>query len=415
MSKKLVLSLVVSLSSMLVGCGGSSSNNNTLELFSSKAENVAILESIVSEFNAQNPEYTIKVVAPADHATVLKTRMAKNDMPDILAMGGDSYFTEVQSAGMLVDLSNEAYIITLHESYLDMVYNRNENKEEIVYGVPYATNASGVIYNKDLFEQAGVDVPNTWNEFINVIETLDSKGIEPFVFTYKDSWTILPPWNSMAPVIQPANFMDDRLQDKTTFVGTHEQVLENIITLMDYAQPDFMGMSYDDGNKAFAMGEGAMIINGNWAINQVIAANPDINLGMFAFPTSNNAIENKLTSGVDVLFAVVKGNSEKEEVAKKFVEFATTPEIATKYINDQFAFSAIKGVEQTNPMVSDASADIMAGNVENFPDHYYPNGLDLSAVLSGFAMNYSSGMDNEANILATLADLDAKYDAVNIK
>ncbi|ONI43523.1 ABC transporter substrate-binding protein [Candidatus Epulonipiscioides gigas] len=415
MNKKWLLSGILVLSvGLLAGCSESSSGNE-LELFSTKPENVAILETIANEFNALNPEYTINVVAPADAATVLKTRMAKNDMPDILAMGGDSYFTEVQSADMLIDLSNEPYISNLHVSYLYMVYNRNANKEVVVYGVPYATNASGVIYNRDIFARAGIEIPTTWDEFVSVIEILDAQDINPFIFTYKDGWTILPPWNSMAPVIQPNNFMNDRLADKTTFLGTHEEVLEKMITLMDFAQEDFMGMSYDDGNKAFATGAGAMMINGNWAINQIMAANPDINLGMFPFPTSNIASENKLTSGVDVLLAVTDGDDEIENVAKKFIEFAVSNEIATKYIEEQFAFSAVKGVEQTNPIVSDISDDVIKGNVENFPDHYYPNGLDLAAVLSGFAMNYVSGMDDDSNISATLSDLDAKYDAINVK
>ncbi|WP_305767367.1 ABC transporter substrate-binding protein [Candidatus Epulonipiscium viviparus] len=414
MNKKNALFLIMA-AGTLVGCGNGDAENSVLELFSSKAENVAILESIAAEFNAQNPEHTVNVVAPADAATVLKTRMAKNDMPDIIAIGGDSNFTEVQGAGMLVDLSNEVYVSDLHKSYLEMVYNRNENKEEKVYGIPYATNASGIIYNKDLFEQVGVSVPHTWDEFVAVIEKLDSAGINPFVFTYKDSWTILPPWNSMAPVIQPDNFMSDRMEGKATFLGTHEEVLEKMIVLMNYAQPDFMGTSYNDGNKAFATGAGAMMINGNWAINQITASNPDINLGMFSFPTSNTAAKNKLTSGVDVLLAVVDGDEEKESIAKKFVEYAVSPEVASRYIEDQFAFSAIKGVEQTNPAVADISKEVENGNVENFPDHYYPNGLDLQAVLSGFAMNYVSGMDDDENINKTLKDLDAKYDAVNIK
>ena len=57
--------------------------------------------------------------------------------------------------------------------------------------------------------------------------------------------------------------------------------------LLDYAQDDFMGLTYDDGNKAFANGEAAMIINGNWAINQYKNANKDINVDMFALPASN--------------------------------------------------------------------------------------------------------------------------------
>lgn len=84
---------------------------------------------------------TIKITAPADAGTVLKTRMAKNDMPDIVAMGGDNNYTEVESAGMLVDLSSEDYVSNIQESYLQMVYDVNKDKEEKVYGVPYATNA----------------------------------------------------------------------------------------------------------------------------------------------------------------------------------------------------------------------------------------------------------------------------------
>ena len=80
---------------------------------------------------------TVKVTAPPDAGTVLKTRMAKNDMPDIVAMGGDNNYTEVESAGMLVDLSSEDYVSNIQESYLQMVYDVNKDKEEKVYGVPY--------------------------------------------------------------------------------------------------------------------------------------------------------------------------------------------------------------------------------------------------------------------------------------
>ena len=84
-----------------------------LELFSSKAENKDVLQQLVDKFNETHEDVTIKITAPADAGTVLKTRMAKNDMPDIVAMGGDNNYTEVESAGMLVDLSERG----LHFQY----------------------------------------------------------------------------------------------------------------------------------------------------------------------------------------------------------------------------------------------------------------------------------------------------------
>ena len=161
-NKKVFLAVaMVGCLGMMTGCGSSESGKSgksgtELELFSTKAENKEILQKLVDEFNAAHEGVTIKITAPADAGTVLKTRMAKNDMPDIVAMGGNNEYTEVQSAGMFVDLSEESYIENIQESYLQMIYDVNKDKEEKAYGIPYATNASGVLYNVDKFEKHGM-------------------------------------------------------------------------------------------------------------------------------------------------------------------------------------------------------------------------------------------------------------------
>ena len=192
-----------------------------------------------------------------------------------------------------------------------------------------------------------------------------------------------------------------------------QEIAEKYMKLLDYAQDDFMGLTYDDGNKAFANGEAAMIINGNWAINQYKNANADINVDMFALPASNEKSQNYVTSGVDVLLGVCK-DSANEEVAKEFVSFMLEPENAKMYIDDQFAFSAVKGVEQENETVAGVKEDIAAGKVANFPDHYYPSGFDMSALLTEMCLNYTNGMDNEENINQFLAQCDEKYDIANV-
>ncbi|WP_270413555.1 extracellular solute-binding protein [Blautia faecis] len=270
MNKKLICTLMAGalLVGTVTGCGSSSEGESSakgteLELFSSKAENKDILQKLVDKFNETHKDVTIKITAPADAGTVLKTRMAKNDMPDIVAMGGDNNYTEVESAGMLVDLSSEDYVSNIQESYLQMVYDVNKDKEEKVYGVPYATNASGVIYNVDKFKEHGIEIPKTWDEFIDVLEKLQDAGEQPLLMTYKDAWTSNCPWNSIASDLAPESFNDDRKAGKTTFVGTHEEIAEKYMKLLDYAQDDFMGLTYDDGNKAFANGEAAMIDGAN--------------------------------------------------------------------------------------------------------------------------------------------------------
>ena len=423
MYKKIISTLVIGtlLAGTLTGCGGSSdagssaksSGKTELELFSTKPENKDTIQKLVDKYNESNDDVTVKVTAPPDAGTVLKTRMAKNDMPDIVAMGGDNNYTEVEGAGMLLDLGDQDYIKDVQEAYIDMVYDVNKDKEETIYGVPFATNASGVIYNTEKFEELGLEVPKTWDEFIDTLQKIKDAGEQPLLMTYKDAWTANAPWNSIAADLAPESFADDRKAGKTTFVGTHEEITEKYLTLLDYAQDDFMGLSYDDGNKKFANGDAVMIINGNWAINQYKNANADINVDMFALPASNEKSQNYVTSGVDVLLGVCK-DSVNEEVAKEFVSFMLEPENAKMYIDDQFALSAVKGVEQENETVAGVKEDIAAGKVANFPDHYYPSGFDMSALLTEMCLNYTNGMDNEENINQFLAQCDEKYDIANV-
>lgn len=403
----------------VTGCGssdGKSSSKNgktELELFSTKAENKEVVQQLVDKFNESHEDVTIKITAPADAGTVLKTRMAKNDMPDIVMMGGDNNYTEVESAGMLVDLSDQDYVSDIQDSYMQMVYDVNKDKEEKAYGIPYATNASGVIYNVDKFEELGLEVPKTWDEFIAVLDKIKAAGEQPLLMTYKDAWTSLCPWNSIAPDLQPDNFTDDRKAGKTTFAKTHEEIAEKYLTLLDYAQDDYMGLSYDDGNKKFANGDAVMIINGNWAISQYRNANPDVKVNMFALPSSNDESQNKVTSGVDVLLGVSK-NSSNVDAAKDFVSFMMEKENIQTYIDEQFSFSALKGVEQSDEAVSGVQEDISNGKVANFEDHYYPSGLDMAALVAEFSLNRANGMDDKENIDQFLKKCDEKYDVANV-
>lgn len=411
-----VLLVITLVCSLFVGCTGNAFADDKaveLELFSTKSENVQTLQALVDKFTADNADIIITINAPADSGTVLKTRLTKNDIPDIIACGGDTNYTELQGAGVLLDLSSE--VSAVQESYLEMIYDINADGSSAAYGIPYATNASGILFNADMFAELGLTVPETWDELIAVCEAVKAAGKLPFELTFADNWTCLPPWNSMAPVIPDASFTADRKVNKTTFADTHREVLEKYAILLGYAQDDFMGTTYSDGNKLFAEGQAAMMINGNWAISEFKNVNPDFNVDLFAFPSTNEANRNTVTSGVDVLFAISSQSGDAEqEAAKDFVRFMLEQENAKQYIAEQFAFSAVKGVEQDNPTVAGVKKDIAEGRVSNFPDHYYPSGYDLAAILSQFALNYTEGMDLDENIAQTLQNCDEQYDVVNV-
>ena len=412
-SKSLVsLMLTLALgSSLLVGCSSSDSSSNTggkvkLEVFSNKPENKTIYQDMIKDFESKNPNIQIVLNAPPDSGTVLKTRLTKNDMPDVLSMGGDSLYGELATNGVLLDLSKESFMKDIQPAYIKQMSDLLTNGDKTSFGVPYATNAGGVLYNKEKFEKLGLKIPKTWDEFITLTKKIKASGETPFYLTLKDAWTGMCFWNILASDIAPKTFLADRKADKTTFTATHSEIADKMLEIIKYGQKDIYGMGYNDGSKAFAQGKSVMYLQGNWAISDIKKTNPSIKIGMFPLPATNDIAKNKITSGVDVLLAITKSSKHPEE-SKKFIEYMLQKENAQKYISDQFAFSAIKGVDQKDASVTDLAGSFKKGEIGSFPDHYYPTGMDTASIVQGFLTKKDKA--------AFLKKLDTEYDRNNKK
>ncbi|KKI92956.1 ABC transporter substrate-binding protein [Bacillus sp. SA1-12] len=401
-----ILSLAIG-TSILAGCGGNEGGGAggkvTLELFSNKAESIDTYKGIIEEFEKQNPDIDIKLDAPPEAETVLKTRLTKNDLPDIMSIGGNATYGELGRAGVLHDFSDSELVKGIQPSYVDMIGRLVGAEEEGVFGLPYTTNANTVIYNKQKFEELGLEVPKTWDEFLAVLEKAKAAGEIPLYFTLKDAWTGMISWNSLAANIAGEDFAEKKNAGETTFVKSYDEVADKILTLTKYGHKDNLGVAYGDGNNAFASGKGVMYIQGNWAIPEILKANPDIELGTFAMPVTNDPAQNKLVSGVDVLLAINEETEHKEE-ALKFVEFMMNNETSKRYIDEQKAFSAIEGVFQEDPVFEGIKTNFETGAITSFPDHYYPSGMGAENLVQEFLIKQKKE--------AFLKKLDSEWEKV---
>ena len=174
--KKVIATILVSISmatTLLTGCTSSigiyNNSKKQIVFFSNKIEAVDTYNKLVEKFEAETPDIDVVVSAPTDATTVLKTRLVKGDAPDIISLSADRSFADFVDANILEDLSGK-----IDFSVIDPIYNQMLKALEIesvdgIYGVPYALNASGVIYNKDIFEELGLSIPKTWDEFLSVM------------------------------------------------------------------------------------------------------------------------------------------------------------------------------------------------------------------------------------------------------
>lgn len=401
--RTLLVGLLLSASILVGGCGDN--GKQKLEVFSTKMENQDILRKLTEDYMALHPDVEIDFQSPPDGGIVLRTKLTKNRVPDVILMGGDATYKDLASSGVLMDLSDLEVADSIKDAYKQQVFDRNKDQVEKLYGLPYATNAEGVIYNVDLFKQYGVEIPTTYDELIAACEVFLQNDVNPIYFTFKDAWTIGPLFMPLAGNLTSEDFVIIRQGNESSFSDTHVEVAEKIIELTKYGQKDQMGKSYDDGNIAFANGEAAMYFQGNWAIPNIRKANPNINIDMFTLPAHNDPTSNKVISGVDVM-ATIGVDTKKEELAKDFVQFIFEEENMKAYMKDQFAFSGMDGFIQEDPSVQGLTTTFEEGRIAGFLDHFYPTGFD-------YAVDAQAFIGGNKDIEAFLKKLDVNYDKYN--
>lgn len=277
-----------------------------------KPEAVDIFEQFQDEFNATHDDIYLKIDSPNDAMTILKTRFIREDNPDIIGIGGDINYSNFLDADMLMDISDFEGLNDIKEKYLEMNKDLEYVPKDGVYAVPYMANAAGILFNRDMFEEHGWEVPTTWTEFTNLCDQIQSEGIQPLYFGFKDTWTTLAPWNAIAVSLCDSDLTYQVNSGETTFAENYREVAEKEKALLAYGQKDPVSQGYNDACTAFARGTSAMFTIGSYAISQIKSVNPDMNIGSFVFPANEDADKNVLNSGNDLMFCVMKDCKNKE-------------------------------------------------------------------------------------------------------
>ena len=338
------------------------------------------------EFNATHDDIHLTIDSPNDASTILRTRFIREDYPDIIGIGGDINYSYYVDAGILADVSDYEGLKDIKSAYLDIEEALEIVPTEGTYAVPYVANAAGILYNRDLFEEHGWKIPNTWEELMTLCEDIKSEGILPFYFGFKDTWTCLAPWNSMAVDLAPSDVCKQVNRGETTFSKEYEEVSEKYLELLNYGPEDPFAYGYNDACTAFANGQSAMYPIGSYAVPQILSVNPEMNIDSFVMPAGDTAEQNTLNSGVDLHFCVTE-DSPNKEAAYEVLDFLLEDENIQKYIDDQNAIPCKEGEFELAPMLDGMNTFIEEGNMTDFQDHYYPSEMAVDAQIQTFLIN----------------------------
>ena len=386
--KKMAILGILLGTTAFIGCGQKISNNVIeVEMVSYKPESVAAFEEIQRKFNESHDNIHLTINSPNEAMTILKTRFIKEDYPDIIAIGGDVNYSNFLDADLFMDVSDFEGVKNIKQSYLDMEKELEFTPHEGIYGLPYAANAAGILYNEDMFVEHGWKIPETWDEFIALCDTIEEEGIVPIYLGFKDTWTCLAPWNALAVGLTDSDVYNQVNKGNTTFEKEYKEVAEKMKMLINYAEPNPYAYSYNDACTAFARGEAAMYTIGSYAVPQIKSVNPDMNINSFTFPANESKKDNVLNSGIDLNFSVMKESSEKKDAIYEVLSFLYEDETIQIYLDDQGGITCKEGNFKVPNEIGGMREYIEAGKVADFHDHHYPSEMSVDALIQTFLMD----------------------------
>ncbi|MEV5026297.1 ABC transporter substrate-binding protein [Paenibacillus sp. LPE1-1-1.1] len=302
-----------------------------------------------------------------NYADLVSTRLATKDAPDLLFYWGQAgNVKKLQPEKNLLDLSNEEFVSRINPA-VTKYFLKNEGK---LYGIPVTgTSVSGVIYNKKVFEDLGIEIPKTYEEFLAACEKIKAAGVTPVYEAGKEGWPLqLYTFNAVANVMnkQP-DLMDKINANQTTF----DQIPEFVDTLQKqsdlqtkgYLNKDLFSGTYDMSLEQVATGKSAMIFQADWAIAPLLEKYPDAQIGMFPLPSDGDNY-----AGIsDPNGLYVFKNSPNVEAAKEFLNFFSSPEELSKYFNEVKSIPTWTGLDvKLNPGTADMNAYIEQGKAIPF-------------------------------------------------
>ncbi len=321
-----------------------------IEFFQQKREAVDSFQAVIDAFMEKNSNIKVTQNVVPDASTVLMTRAASNDIPDVMMhWPTDSQFVQFAQQGRVKALDDTEALGNVMDNYLDAV----KFEDGHYYCIPFSGNFMGVFYDVDKFEAAGYEVPTTWDELIAIAEDIKAKGEIAFMFPDKDAWTLSQLQGNILGKDRPdtTEFYAQMKAGETTFQDDEltVQSWEKILQLHEYSQDDTLSLGYDQCISDFATGTGYMFPQGSWAAPSIEAANPDKNFDMFPMPNDSGDFKQPLGLDTGLCLGVNEHGEDANIASEMFLNFIASAEGAQIYASLDHSPSCIQGVEADIP------------------------------------------------------------------
>lgn len=343
----------------LVGCSSGSSNSDveTITFINHKTdwETNGKWDEYIAKFNEKYPDIKVEVQTITDYAGQMKTRMNSKEYGDVLMIPGDispkDYENFFEPLGDTEELS---------EKYLGL---NDRSYEGVQYGIPSQMNATGLVVNKKVFEDAGItEFPKTTEDFIAALKKIkeNDSSIVPLYTNYAAGWT-LSNWDfTRTGVSGDADFTNEMTSDTSPFDegDTMYTIYNTLYTVAKEGliESDPTTSDWEQSKVDLANGKVAVMVLGSWAVPQVQEANEDNadNITFEAFPVTASDGKQYMPIGGDYNYGI-NVNSKYKKAARKFIDWMVNE---SDYAVDNGGIPTVKGAEYPKALQDSQDAGV---------------------------------------------------------
>jgi multiple sugar transport system substrate-binding protein len=285
-----------------------------------ETEAVDALNERVAEFEAANPDINVEPEEYNWLASTFSAQLAGGTLPNVFEIPLTDAKTLIEN-GQLADIDEAVRALPYGDQFNEQLITNGTGDDGKIYAVP-AKSIYGVElhYNRNLFEQAGLDPdspPTTWTEVREaakkIHDTTGAAGYATMALDNSGGWQLAAGANSRGGVIETFDGTDYTATLDDAAVKEHLEFIHDL-RWEDNSLLARADLGWGEINAAFAGGEVAMYTSGSDVYNALVESNgvtSDWGYGLTAIPTENGG--GALTGGT--LAAVTKDSTEAEKAA----------------------------------------------------------------------------------------------------
>lgn len=344
-------------SSILGSAGLAHAEDVTLTIESWRNDDLAIWqEKLIPAFEAKNPGIKVKFAptAPTEYNAALNAKLDAGSAGDLITCRPFDASLELYNKKHLADLT----ALPGMENFSPVAKSAwTTDDGSATFCVPMASVIHGFIYNKDAFDQLGIQIPTTEAEFFAALDKIKADGnYIPMAMGTKDLWEAATMgYQNIGPTYWKGE------EGRAALIKGEQKLTDDawvepyrvLAKWKDYLGDGFEAQTYPDSQNLFTLGRAAIYPAGSWEIG-LFNTQAQFKMGAFPPPVKNAGDACYISDHNDIGVGLNAKSAHAEE-AKKLLTWISSPEFADIYANALPGFFSLNStaVKMADPLAQE--------------------------------------------------------------